>query len=1017
MEPLKENQNPKTPGTNNVKKRPSLASPFSAASPSVRPLQKKENSSCSVVPDSNLEGTRVESTVYEQDLTQATFFEELNYATYKTIFSTKFEGGQFNKKKSGFCGVVDGNLEETAVESTVSEEDLTQTMGYEELDDAINKTISSLQLECSEFDKEKGNHNDPVDGNLEETAVESTVFKEDLTQTTGCQDLDDTINKTISSLQLERSEFDKASFSSSLMDDNSVLGINLPSLTERQSGLKRSLSPIACLSKRDSSASSSSTLAPLHLSTRQSPVFSTDRKYNLNDSDISFLINENRVYDMALRKTSISSHETEQLKKNLIALEEEKSMVLEQLRSLSVELEKYRTKSTSQDSEILEANRKLDERERIEIALRQSEKCRLEASTQCSAIENELNTVRVKLDSLEQVEATVERLKNECAVLQEQLCAEKLGYDVLNREVEQLRREKNACNEAIEQVSFALKEAETRASIAEKDLLNHTKCHTEELRSRIVELETQIAAYPVERECLENKLAEQLKKETLALAKNEKTMEALEKAEAEIADLRKAKDDLQNEVRLMKESHEDYIARTEKLAATVVELEVQVDLLQCERDELKDKMVVADERHEKAIANAEEMIDSLKSDIESGLSERELLCNRLAAAENSKGILERDFAEMRNSMMELESTIDMLKSEVRSKSEELAAANDKLKAEIATNAQTANAFTSLEKEHLRLKKEKETFYVELEEQRKCYAFEVQTAQKLEEMTKEICRMEQEICESKASRVEADMQLTQLHKRCGELAAEKQQLEARLSNLIPSADHIEQTAKRPSNFDEELKKLRKQLEIKTREIDRLAGLCDEFDEIEDNYRRELFAAIKERDQLKAQLSALKSPEDPNLEVAFTEGMEALTLETSFGHSNCDVNICDEADESEERMKNEITELKKQVAALRGDLTRIFSVCVPSSDMCGDGIKVASSSQKLLPDAHNVSAGPAIEGKRMAPLKVRKSYTRSSERGCWEVNSEQKSAPIMIERSDQYSLGKWLSESLSCDFCFS
>uniref|UniRef100_A0A158PCR5 Girdin n=1 Tax=Angiostrongylus cantonensis TaxID=6313 RepID=A0A158PCR5_ANGCA len=841
-----------------------------------------------------------------------------------------------------------------------------------------------------------------------------------LTQATGCEELDGAVNETITCNEHERPEkSETASFSSSLMDDNSMLGVNHSSVAEWQS-----------------------------------------------------------VYDMALRKTSNSPHETEQLKKNLIALEEEMSMVLEQLQSLSDELEKYRTKSTSQNSELLEANRKLsevtkskeyaertvadyefivedlkkrhtkqkehlldkvlsledeldklrsqcasqsqlaltslsikndlsvvnerllleekarataeercetlakelqlslsaatsyanelaianenatsiaaklsllenrvnekdnelitlrernekecmeiqmklkeaeaalvkskeevgdllkqlaasedslavvreahtnsemelmsikDELERFEIALRQSEECRLEASTQCSAIEKELNSVRVKLDSLEQIETTVERLKNECARLEEELCAEKLGYDILNREVEQLRREKNACNEALEEISFALREAETRASIAEKDLLNHTKCHTEELRSRIVELEAQIAVYPAERESLENKLSEQMKKETVALAKNEKTVEALEKAEAEIADLRKAKNDLQNEVRLMKVSHEDYTARTEKLATTVVELEVQVDLLQCERDELKYKMVVADEKYMKATATAEEMIDSLKSDIESGLSERELLCNRLAAAENSKGILENDLAEMRNCMMELESTIEMLKSEARGKSEELVATNEKLKAEIAAHEQTANAFTSLEKEYLRLKKEKEAFYIELEEQKKCYAFE------LEEMTKEISRMEQEICESKASRFEADVRLTELHQRFGEL--------------------------RPSDFDEELKKLRKQLEIKSREIDRLAGLCDEFDEIEENYRRELFAAIKERDQLKAQLNALKTPEHPNLEVAFMEG-----------------------------------------------------ISVPSSDMCGDGIKVASSSQKLFPDAHNVSAGPTTE----------------------------------------------------------
>ncbi|KJH47490.1 hypothetical protein DICVIV_06428 [Dictyocaulus viviparus] len=150
-----------------------------------------------------------------------------------------------------------------------------------------------------------------------------------------------------------------ATFDVSVLGDASILEIDRPSPSERLSEL--SLSSAIKSASIDSKTSFSPIVDLLKKDYDRSPIVNKDRKYNLNDSDISFLMNENRVYDMALRDVTDPTEMIEQLNRNIIVLEGEKAEALEKLLSLSDEFEKYKTKFLMQDAELLDVNRKLTE--------------------------------------------------------------------------------------------------------------------------------------------------------------------------------------------------------------------------------------------------------------------------------------------------------------------------------------------------------------------------------------------------------------------------------------------------------------------------------------------------------------------------------------------------------------------------------------------------------------------------------------------------------------------------------
>ncbi|KAK6015485.1 hypothetical protein OSTOST_19090 [Ostertagia ostertagi] len=126
---------------------------------------------------------------------------------------------------------------------------------------------------------------------------------------------------------------------------------------------KSPLSPIADVS-RGGTISRESSVPRSFGSTASTPVYPNRRKYHMNDSEISFMINEIKVLnDEEQRKSKTPSH-LEQLTENINQLEAEKAELSADLCALSAELDKYKEMSTVQENALAEVNKKLNEVEK-----------------------------------------------------------------------------------------------------------------------------------------------------------------------------------------------------------------------------------------------------------------------------------------------------------------------------------------------------------------------------------------------------------------------------------------------------------------------------------------------------------------------------------------------------------------------------------------------------------------------------------------------------------------------------
>ncbi|WKY16712.1 hypothetical protein Q1695_001381 [Nippostrongylus brasiliensis] len=143
---------------------------------------------------------------------------------------------------------------------------------------------------------------------------------------------------------------------------------------------------------------------------------------------------------------------------------------------------------------------------------------------------------------------------------------------------------------------------------------------------------------------------------------------------------------------------------------------------------------------------------------------------------------------------------------------------------------------------------------------------------------QLFRLEDELKESKVARDEVEAELTKFSRQSTELLAEKQGLEAKLAEAMANAKVLAEQGSKGN--EKEIAELKRALELKTREIDRLGKLCDEFDDIEADYRQKVFSLIKERDELKAKLDPSSVKVVPVLLNALTEGVKPLTPDNSM-----------------------------------------------------------------------------------------------------------------------------------------
>ncbi|PIO60089.1 hypothetical protein TELCIR_18421, partial [Teladorsagia circumcincta] len=597
---------------------------------------------------------------------------------------------------------------------------------------------------------------------------------------------------------------------------------------------KSPLSPIADES-RGGTISRESSVPRSFGSEASTPVYPNRRKYHMNDSEISFMINEIKVLtDEEQRKSHL-----EQLTENLSQLEAEKAELSEGLRAASAELSEYKERSSMQEIALAEANRKLliaqeEELEKYRVIVQsqedltyasadlsaqlaamnerlvESEAARTAAEKRCEDLKEILDRdealltanrrhaeeyikLQEKLNetalSLQSSEELVESLKkqlcgteNERDLLRDVQVANELELmktvdelsrvkraleekendreeairrrDAAEEEVNQLRNQLKqktdyTVTEMLDKAKAALMEAERKAATAERNLVDHIKCHTEELDLRVSELENMVAASQADKQALTLKLEEKLEEQTALTNEVKKAGEVISKLEIEVTDAKKEKSALVEELKLGKELYEEKAAETEKVAAEFAELQTFSKSLELEKNRLKEELSIAIEKAKQNEAISQQVVESLKVQIATLTAERDSLRDRLTVAEDYKANLEKDLVEVRlplvaiKRMPQLEMTVEYLKSEAEALNLEIKEASSKLDIEVESKEKATNALTALEGQYNSLQEAKRVVEMEYEKARKLFDVERSAARKVvtEELKQSIAILE------------------------------------------------------------------------------------------------------------------------------------------------------------------------------------------------------------------------------------------------------------------------------------
>ncbi|WKY03531.1 hypothetical protein Q1695_004917 [Nippostrongylus brasiliensis] len=618
-----------------------------------------------------------------------------------------------------------------------------------------------------------------------------------------------------------------------------------------------------------------------------------------------------------------------------------------------------------------------DDLKNVTDALQVSEESRAKATLENANFLEELNSVRAEIAEksrfIENEMAKIEDLKNKCAAFEDQLIAEKLARDVVNREMEQLRDENSTATIELERAKSALLDAEIKAAEAHKELEEHIKCHTEELNTRVGELESKITSYTAEKDSLLAKLEEQRCREIVMREEMEKADEHIAKLELELVDTKKENSKLFGELELGKELYVGKATEAENLSNEITIANTLISTLEDERDRLRRELNSLNEQLGSNKESSKKAIESLQSEVAELTAERDSLVAGLSSAEELNKKFVKDLDELKlsafkqqteiesiiakkekledewkekedeykkklqatekvmKSVPDLEQQVQQLKTESRTLSEELTEADSRLKIESEAKTKAAKALAALEEQFIGLQKAKKDVELEYETAKKQFEIEIATArkcaadlkaeivnlenrlsqeeaiaqEKLKGVRAQLDRLEDELKESKLARDEVEAELTKFSRQSTELLAEKQSLELKLAEAMANAKALAEQGSKGN--EKEIAELKRALELKTREIDRLGNLCDEFDDIEADYRQKVFSLIRERDELKAKLDPSSVKVVPVLLNALTEGVKPLTPDNSM--------VCGE------QSAQNVNELEKKLNALKEEKMRL------------------------------------------------------------------------------------------------
>ncbi|KAK6048881.1 M protein repeat protein [Cooperia oncophora] len=459
----------------------------------------------------------------------------------------------------------------------------------------------------------------------------------------------------------------------------------------------------------------------------------------------------------------------------------------------------------------------------------------------------------------------------------------------------------------------------------------------------ISKLETEVTDAQKEKTALmeEVKLGKQLYEEKAAEAEKS----ALKSLEGE-------RDNFKEQLLIAVEKAE----KNEAISKKVVEsLEAEIAALTAERDALKNSLAAVEDHQanlEKNLAELKECMSESQAEVaklttmsvkmEEEWKEREQVYKEKITAAEEVGLISsfqgpkysiallmtKMDVEAIKKVPQLENTIGYLKSEAEALDQEIREKNSMLDLEVMSRQKATTALAALEEKYLSLQEAKKEVEKEYEKAKKQFDSELSAAQKvvdelkeamamlegrmtaeetsanekIEAATAEIARLDAELRKSKAAQAEAELEMTRHRQKAEEAMERYMLLESKLAEACS-----EESKQNSKAVEAELKELKRVNELQSKEIDRLGDLCDEFDEIEANYRQKVFTLIRERDQLKALLEPVATAEVPNLRAALTDGVQMLTPETTLTADNM----------AETRLK----ELEKVVEKLTEDNRRL------------------------------------------------------------------------------------------------
>ncbi|EYC42502.1 hypothetical protein Y032_0529g2993 [Ancylostoma ceylanicum] len=621
-----------------------------------------------------------------------------------------------------------------------------------------------------------------------------------------------------------------------------------------------SLSPIADLSRSDAGSRASTIRVPLDFVTDRSPTASQNRKYNLNDSEISFLMNENRIYDMALRNGVESPEELDTLKKDISQLEQDKRELHEKLRSATEELEAYRTGAASKNSEIADVTKKLNDMTKakehaertvadyeyvVEDMKRRHIKQKEDLQAKVISLEEELGRCRAQLLSQSEMTFTAGGLATELNLVKEELLIKENAQNEAEKRCETLAKDlEQASNENLKLVDelgsvteksealqkeiakllLVVDEKESARKIEEERV--NMKCR--ELEAKLKEMDSVVEATP--KKSPFRKLFSRQKNETPS-----KRRESIN-SEEEVERLKRQLEATMNDLTLLREvqteSELDILRLKDELKNTTVDAEKaredatrMKEELERAQAELKEKLELFNEQQAKA-AEMSDKVAALEEQLEAEKLARDVTGREIEQLREENNVAVEALKEAKSAITLAESRAEEAEKKIKEQKEYQKALDLRIHEAESTAAEYLADRAVLERQVADEKAKVSQFKNEIDE--------------LCELT---TKLKGDMAEQVKALAELNAELLEQRELFARKVAEEEEASKKMAELEQEVGRLQEEKK---NLMEEVQREKDAYEEKLAEIEKLTAAAAEFE-------KSLTALQVERDSLKDELT--------------------------------------------------------------------------------------------------------------------------------------------------------------------